>query len=245
MRKIINFLGIEVGALTRSEIVEEILNYAISGKTKFITYLNAHCLNTALTDNEYKRILQKAELVYAGGQGVFWAARFLGAPLPERVNILDFFDVLVRELREKKITIYLLGGMDDVVKKAQGKLKNLGLAVMGSRNGFFNKAEEPEIIREINSLKPDILMVGMGVPIQEKWIYSHLNELDVKLCWGVGGVFKIFSGDLKITPKWISNCGMEWFYLGLQDPARLFKRYLIGNLIFIHHVLKYQENRLR
>jgi len=245
MRKTINFLGIKLGALTRSEIVEEILDYAINGKAKFITYLNAHCLNTALMDNEYQKILHKADLVYAGGQGVVWAAGFLGVPLPERVNILDFFDMLVQQLKERKITIYLLGGTQSVVKKAEERLKDLGLIVAGSRDGFFNKAQEPEVIREINTLNPDILMVGMGVPLQEKWIYGHLNELNVKLCWGVGGVFKILSGELKRTPKWIGDCGLEWLYLGLQDPARLFKRYLTGNFIFIFHILRHRLKSLK
>jgi len=241
----IDFLGIKVSAITKQEIVDKILEFAFLGRHKMITYLNAHCVNVSYVDSEYRGILQKADLVYAGGQGVVWAARFLGAPLPERLNVVDFLDLLVQELKKRKITIYLLGGTQYVVKKAEERLKDLGLRVVGSRDGFFNKGQEPEVIREINTLNPDILMVGMGVSAQEKWIYNHLSGLDVKLCWAVGGVFKILSGDLKKTPKWVSDYGMEWFYLGLQDPGRLFRRYLIGNLIFIYHILRQRLKSLK
>ncbi len=242
MRKIINFLGIKLGALTLSEIAEEILDYAISGKAKFITYLNAHCVNTALSDNEYKRILQKADLVYAGGQGVVWAARFLGTPLPERVNILDFFDRLVPELKDRKITIYLLGGKEGTVKKTEEALKSEGLRIVGSRDGFFTKSEERELIQEINSLKPNILMVGMGVPKQEKWIDNNINTLNVNLCWAVGAAFDWLSGQRKRAPRWMIESGLEWLHRLWQQPKRLGKRYLLGNLIFIRHVLKYKLN---
>lgn len=240
MRKIIDFLGIEVGALAANDIVGKILEYALTGKCKFITYLNAHCLNTALIDNEYKRILQKADLVYAGGKGVVWAARFLGAPLPERLNILDFFDILVPGLRDRKISIYLLGGKDETVKKAEEALKSKGIRIIGSRDGFFAKSEEQGIIQEINSLKPNILMVGMGVPKQEKWIANNINTLNVNLCWAVGAVFDWLSGQRKRAPRWMIKSGLEWLHRLWQQPKRLWKRYLLGNFIFIHHIFKYK-----
>lgn len=240
MHKNVNFLNIKVAALTLDEIVEKILEYALTGKGKFITYLNAHCVNMTFADFEYKKILEKADLVYAGGQGVVWAARFLGNHLPERVNILDFFDRLVKELKEKEITIYLLGGTQDVVKKTEQVLKDKGLKILGSRDGFFDKIEEKEIIREINTLKPDILMVGMGVPKQEKWIYTHLNELDVHLCWAVGAVFDWLSGQKKRAPEWMMKCGLEWLHRLYQQPKRLWKRYLIGNIVFLCRIFKWK-----
>ncbi|MBU4468310.1 MAG: WecB/TagA/CpsF family glycosyltransferase, partial [Candidatus Omnitrophica bacterium] len=220
----------------------KILEYALADKNKFITYLNAHCLNTALIDNEYKRILQKADLVYAGGQGVVWAARFLGAPLPERVNILDFFEILVPELKDRKITIYLLGGRKGTVKKTEEVLKSKGLRIVGSRDGFFAKSEERELLQEINSLKPNILMVGMGVPKQEKWIADNINALNVNLCWAVGAVFDWLSGQRKRAPCWMIKFGLEWLHRLWQQPERLWKRYLLGNFIFIRHILNYKLN---
>jgi len=221
-------------------MIRAITEFALTGKCKFITYLNAHCANVSFNDEEYHDILNKADLVYAGGQGVVWAARFLGVPLPERVNILDFFDMLVKALIEKKVSVYLLGGRPEIIKKTAKALKNKGLKIAGSRDGFFDDREGQEIIREINSLKPDILMVGMGVPKQEKWIYEHLQELNVNLCWAVGGVFDLLAGYLKRAPKWVSDCGLEWLYLGAQDSKRLCKRYLFGNFLFVYNILKYR-----
>ena len=235
-----DFLGMKIGLLHRAEIINKILEFALTGRNKFITYLNAHCVNCSFSNRDYREILQKADLVYAGGQGVVWASRFIGTSLPERVNILDFFDRLLEGLREKRVTVYLLGGKPEVVRKAGEFLKRKGLNIIGSMHGFFDEREEINVIREINELRPDILMVGMGVPKQEKWIFSHLNELQVNLCWAVGGVFRIFSGELKRAPCWISNYGLEWLYLGLQDSKRLLGRYLFGNLIFVFNILRYK-----
>lgn len=233
-------MNIEIAPLNRSEMIDILLEFAAGERARTVFYLNAHCVNISFLDFEYRQILGNADLVYADGQGVVWAGRFLGAPLAERVNIFDFFDELAKRLKEKEITIYLLGGREGIVKKAEDFLTQKGLKVLGGRAGFFDKAQEAEIIGEINILKPDILMVGMGAPKQEKWIHSHLNELDVSLCWAVGGAFNYFAGRFKKSPRWVSACGFEWLYSGLQDPGKLFNRYLFGNLIFIYHVLKYK-----
>lgn len=240
MNKKIYLLGIGVNVLDRKEIAQVILEFSKGDSIRTAYYLNAHCANLAFVDAEYMSILNKSDLVYAGGQGIVWASRFLGEPLPERVNILDFFDYLTKGLIDKGINIYLLGGEKATVNKAEKTLKKKGLNIVGYRDGFFGQEEERDIITEINSLSPDILMVGMGVPKQEKWIYNHLNELDVRLCWAVGGVFKIFSGELKRPPRWIINAGLEWLSLGLQDPERLLKRYLTGNIVFLYNVLRWK-----
>lgn len=232
-----NFLSINISILNKKDIVNKILEFVSTEKCKFITYLNAHCVNISYSDIEYRDILQNMDMVYSGGQGVVWAGRFLGIPIPERVNVLDFFDELVKELKNRKTTVYLLGETDNVIKKTADILKEKGINIAGAHNGFFDEAQENFIIQEINKLQPAILMVGMGAPTQEKWMFKHKEDLNVRLCWGVGGVFKLLCGDLKRAPRWIINCGLEWLYIGLQDPKRLFKRYLIGNFIFIYHVL--------
>ena len=244
MKKKIPFLGIRINPLRREEIVSELLDLAQSPLSSTACYLNAHCVNVASRDQEYREILNQADLVYAGGQGVVWAARFLGKPLPERVNILDFFPDLVRGLKEHKITLYLLGSRAEVVKKAEKALKDLGVLVLGSRQGFFALQEEEEIIREINRLAPDILMVGMGVPAQEKWLARNRAALQVPLCWAVGGFFDVFAGRWQRAPGWVSRGGLEWLWLGLQGPKRLLSRYLPGNIIFIFRALEHKLKNL-
>ena len=133
-----------------------------------------------------------------------------------------------------------MGGKPDVVQKAAVELEKRfpGLEISGFHHGFFNEREESGIIKEINFLKPNILMVGLGVPKQEKWVRRHLNELDVNLCWGVGAAFDWLSGQRKRAPRWMVSCGFEWAHRLYQEPKRLMRRYLIGNPVFIYHILK-------
>ena len=235
---VVTFLGIKVEVLTKHEIVEKILEFSLTGKGKFITYLNAHCINISFSDYEYRDILQKADLVYAGGQGIVWATKFLGTPLPERVNILDFFNILSQKLIEKRVKIYLLGSYIDVVKKAEEVLKSKGLNIIGSSSGFFDAIKEKEIIQEIKALKPDILIIGMGVPKQEKWVNRYSYDLNVNLCWAVGAAFEWLSGIKKRAPRWMIRYGFEWLHRLYQDPSRFWKRYLIGNPLFVYYVFK-------
>lgn len=258
MYKAIDFLGIKVSAITKEEMIDKILEFAstpldsetyltgLMGRNKMITYLNAHCVNVSFADSEYREILKMQDLVYAGGKGVVWASRLFSKSLPERVNILDFFDRLVERIIEKKIKIYLLGGEPGVVQKTADKLKEKfsGLGIVGFHHGFFNGEEESEIIKEINFLKPHILMVGIGVPKQEKWIYRYLHELDINLCWAVGAAFDWLSGKHSRAPGWMVGCGLEWLHRFLQQPRRLWNRYLIGNPLFCARVCAWKIKSL-
>jgi len=242
MDKRYSLLGIPIHALTREEIVNLLVEFAagVSARARSAFYVNAHCVNIACEDAEYRDILNKADLVYAGGQGIVWGARMLGMYFPERVNIMDFLDALAEKMRAAQTSLYLLGATQPVIKKAEQVLKAKGLRIVGARDGYFPIQDEPGIIKEINMLKPDILMVGMGVPKQEKWIYGHLPELRVNVCWGVGGAFDILAGRIKSAPRWINRSGLEWLYLGLQDPKRLLARYLLGNPLFVYRLLRHR-----
>jgi len=243
MDKKIKICGIDVGVLTRTEIAQTLFSFAHGERIRTAFYLNAHCLNIALKDPQYYNILRQSDLVYAGGQGIVWASKFLGNPLPERVTMLDFFDILAEKLRIKKTSIYLFGNTQEVVKEASRILKNQGLNIVGYRNGFFENEQEQNIIQEINSLRPNILIVGLGVPKQEKWIFSHLRQLQVNLCWAVGAAFDWISGKRKRAPKWIRDSGFEWLHRLCQQPLRLSKRYLVGNPLFIYRIIKQKINK--
>lgn len=242
---VIDFLGIPLSCISRKEITDTIMRLATSRRRSVITYLNAHCVNKAYSDQEYNAFLNTADMVYAGGQGVVWASRFLGFPLPGRVNILDFFDDLETRLRERGATLYLLGNRITTVQKTAEVLRARGLKVVGARHGYFDAAEEKEIIAEINQVKPDILMVGMGVPKQEKWIRLRMDELDTHLCWGVGAAFDWLSLGRKRAPGWMVRGGLEWLHRLYQQPVRLWRRYLIGNFIFVFRVIAWKINGSR
>lgn len=231
------FLGIKVADINREEMVDRIISLAKTPGKNTAFYINAHCANIAHRDPEYLRILNQASIVYAGGQGIVWAAKLLNLPIKQRINIIDFLEPLVFRLKENNLSLYLLGGESGYIQKASSALESMGLKILGARSGFFDAKEESQIIEEINVLRPNILMVGMGVPKQEKWIDQHLQALNVNLCWGVGGFFKIASGLIKRTPRWISSSGLEWVYLSICEPKRFFARYLISHPQFILRVI--------
>ncbi|MFA6358399.1 MAG: WecB/TagA/CpsF family glycosyltransferase [Candidatus Omnitrophota bacterium] len=236
----IDFLGIRVNLITKDELAKNILELALSGKRKVITYLNAHCVNVAVADAEYGRMLNLSDIVYPDGMGVVWASLLLGKPLLERANVFDFSNKLFVKIAETKVKLYFLGGKEAVVRRAVENLKNEfpPINVLGFHNGYFTDAQSKEIIREINALKPNVLIVGMGIPKQEKWVFKHLDELEVNLCWLVGGMFDNLSGAINIAPRWVGYVGFEWLYRLFQDPWRMCGRYLIGNPFFIYRVLQ-------
>lgn len=241
MYRYVNFLNLKLNALTKEEMVNALPELCKKGRpAKTAIYINAHCVNVSFADEEYRSILNGADLVYAGGQGIVWAAEFLGCPIPERVNILDFFDRLLERLIDKKITVYLLGNTGEVVKRTESMLRNKGVDVVGSRDGFFSEEENQDVLREINRLKPDLLMVGMGPPKQEKWIKRYSEDLDVGLCWAVGAAFEWLCGYRKRAPSWMIESGLEWLHRLSQQPVRLWKRYIFGNIVFIYHVIDWK-----
>jgi len=240
-RKTRNPFGIVFDAIT----TEEFISYAISAaheknSLNFITYLNAHCVNIYFRDPQYAQIINRADLVYADGQAVIWASRFLGEPLPERISAGDFFMEFCRKCVEEDLSLFLLGSAPKVAEKA---MKNIraevpGIKFKGACHGYFQKEKTAGVLATIKEAAPDILLVGMGVPIQEKFARNHLTELNVPVTWCVGALFEYFAGETPRAPRWIRRIGMEWLFRLTMEPRRLWKRYLLGNLCFIGKTLR-------
>ncbi len=233
-----NILEIPIWAITRKEIPQQIAYKIESFEKQTFMYVNAHCLNTASHNIEYREILKRASMVYSGGIGPVLASRILGQPLPERSPTPDFIEDVFDIVQRKNWSIYLLGTKEKSLKLFIKKIKQKfpHLNICGFHNGYFNSVDEEKIIKEINFLKPTILIVGMGTPRQEKWVYDNLDKVDAKAFWVVGALFDVMAGALPRAPKWIQNVGLEWLFRFLQEPKRLWKRYLIGNAVFLHSI---------
>ncbi len=185
-----NVLGVDIDNLTVAELLDRIEEFVRDGRPRQIVYVNADSLNQCQRDRSYRSILQQADLVYADGMSVVFASRLFGEPLKERINAGDFLPDLCRFTREKGYRVFFLGGEKGIADKAAEKLCSdfPGLQIVGVHHGFFTEQDTPGLIEKIRETRPDILLVGLGVPKQEKWIRRHLNELGVPVVWGVGAL---------------------------------------------------------
>ncbi|HID07961.1 MAG TPA: glycosyltransferase, partial [Armatimonadetes bacterium] len=214
-----------------------------------VMYANVHVLNTAYRDPDLRRILNRAELVYCDGAGVKLGARILGKHLPERMTGADWIHELCQACQETGMTLYLLGGEPGVAAKAAEVLATRypGLSIVGTHHGHYNHTgpENDVVIAEINALQPDILLVGFGTPLQEKWIDHHFERLDVPVVWAVGALVDFVTGKKPRAPRWMLDHGLEWLYRLWSEPGRLWRRYVVGNPLFLWRVLMQRWGRLR
>ena len=206
------------------------------GQPHFCAFANADCLNIAWKNAGYARILNGADAVWADGVGIAFAAGFVHTPVHGNVNGTDMLPLLCR----KGWTIYLLGAAPGVAEKARERLSAEfpETKIVGADHGFFLMPEEESaVIARINAAKPDILLVAMGVPRQEEWIVGHRAQLSCGVAIGVGGLFDFASGRIPRAPLWMRKLRIEWTYRLYNEPVRLFRRYIIGNPLFILRVI--------
>ncbi|MFT6843003.1 MAG: N-acetylglucosaminyldiphosphoundecaprenol N-acetyl-beta-D-mannosaminyltransferase, partial [Psychroserpens sp.] len=187
-------------------------------------------------DLQLRESVNSSDIINADGQAVVWAAKFLNKPLKERVAGIDLMQNLVKLAASKKYKIYFLGAEESVVSKTVAHYsKEFGQEIIaGYRNGYYQPQDEKEVINDIVSSKANILFVAITSPKKENFLYKYKNELaSVNFIMGVGGSFDVIAGKTKRAPLWMQDIGLEWFYRFLQEPKRMWKRYLIGNSKFI------------
>ena len=218
----VNILGVGVDAVTMQEALARIDKFFEERKPILIATANAEMLMRATHDEELKNILNAAELVVPDGAGTVWAAHHLGYEMPERVAGYDLAQELMKKAPSKNLRIYFFGSAPGVADKAKLKAEQLypGIKIVGTRNGYFKDADEPEIIAEIKSAKPDLLLAALGVPKQEKWLAKYKDELNVPVSIGVGGTFDVMAGVMKRAPRWMQRAKLEWLFRALLQPKR-------------------------
>ena len=212
------------------------LDELIRRRSGFAAFINAHCLNIACKDPAYVDILNRADAVWPDGSGIRMAGRIRRFPVPENVNGTDMFPLICA----KPYRIFMLGAAPGVAEKAMANAQAEfpGAQFVGAAPGFFaDEAEERAVIRRINALDPDVLLVAMGVPRQEKWIDEHRSELVCGVVMAVGGLLDFVSGRIPRAPLWMRKLGIEWCYRLYQEPVRLFRRYVLGNPLFLLRVI--------
>lgn len=218
----VDILGVKVDSLTMKEAVKAVEDYIAAKKNVLIATANAEMIMRATHDEELKNILNSAALVVPDGAGTVWAAHHLGYAMPERVAGYDLAQEIMKNAPSYKHRIFFFGSAPGIAEKAKEKAERLypGIEIVGVRNGFFTAADEKEIINEIKSSQPDVLLVALGVPKQEKWLAKHLKELKVPVAIGVGGTLDVMAGAVKRAPLWMQKAKLEWLFRGLLQPKR-------------------------
>ena len=222
MSERVEILGVKVDAVTMAQAVECVEKLIAAKKNSIVATANAEMLLRATNDIELKNILNAAELVVPDGAGTVWAAHHLGYEMPERVAGYDLVQELLKLEPEKSQRIFFFGSAPGIAEKAKLKAETLypGIKIVGTRNGFFTAADEPEIIAQIRAAAPEILLAALGVPKQEKWLAAHKLELNVPVSIGVGGTLDVMAGAVRRAPKWMQRAKLECLFRAMLQPSR-------------------------
>lgn len=219
-------LGVGIDTYTYEEALNKALSFVNEEekKNRIIITPNPEMIMRCQTDEEFKSILEKADLVIPDGIGVVLASKLNQIKIKERVAGCDLIYSLFEKVKFKGNRVYILGAGKGVAEKAKGNMENKfpGLKIVGFHDGYFDEDEELKIINEIKALKPDILLVGLGFPKQEKWIYKN-KSLPVHLSIACGGSIDVMAGTVKRAPVVFQKLGLEWFYRLLKQPSRFFR----------------------
>jgi N-acetylglucosaminyldiphosphoundecaprenol N-acetyl-beta-D-mannosaminyltransferase len=235
---ILNFFGVPVVNTTMSEAVDWIIARASSDLKHQLAFVNPDCLNIAWKNPEYKALLLDVDRVLPDGIGIHIGCRMLGQALRANINGTDLFPLLCKAAADERIPIYLLGARPGIAQATADNMVDRypRLKVAGVRDGYFKPDEEEGIVQTINDSGARILLVAFGVPKQELWIGRWRDKLVPPVCMGVGGLFDFYSGRIPRAPMWMREIGLEWVWRLMQEPGRMWRRYVIGNPLFLYRV---------
>jgi N-acetylglucosaminyldiphosphoundecaprenol N-acetyl-beta-D-mannosaminyltransferase len=238
--KEMRILGIKITPAEPQELHAEITRLILRGGPGFVLSGNVHGINLACQIGWLRAFYNLADVVRVDGAGVVLAARLLGHQIPKRLTWADWGWMLADYLAKKGHSLYLLGGPEGAASESANKLKQHapGLKVVGTHHGYFAKdgPENDEIINHINSCRPDILLAGMGMPLQESWLLKNYRQMDARVFITAGAAFEFLSGSVKRCPKWMGDLGLEWLFRLSLEPKRMARRYLWGNTAFIFNI---------
>ncbi|MDX6666307.1 MAG: N-acetylglucosaminyldiphosphoundecaprenol N-acetyl-beta-D-mannosaminyltransferase [Solirubrobacteraceae bacterium] len=225
------------------ELLRRITGWVGDGApTHKVMYVNAHVLNQSREYPELRDALEEADLVYCDGYGVRLAAKALDVEIPHRMTGADWIWDLATMCERSNQSLYLLGSEPGVTREAAEALRRRFplLTVAGSHHGYFQPGSphDDRVVEDINERRPDIVLVGMGTPRQELWVEHNASRIDASVVWTVGALFDYVSGRIPRAPSWLADNGLEWIFRLAIEPQRMWRRYLLGNPVFISRVLQ-------
>jgi len=223
MRVQVDILGVAIDVLDMGQTVRKIEEFIGEGRPHQVVTANAEMVILAGESQEFREILNSADLVTGDGAGVVWAAKKVGQSLPGRVTGVDLIENLLPVAAEKGYSFFLFGSAPGVAQEAAEKMQEKfpALKIVGVENGYFLPEEEEKIVAKIRLARPQILLVALGFPKQEKWIKKHLTSLGVPVAIGVGGTLDVLSGKVLRAPLWMQRVNLEWLYRFAKQPQRV------------------------
>ncbi len=247
----VNLLGVRVCPLSAESLVNFISRTISEAGKARVVYVNIHAINLAQDHTWFRDFINESEVVYCDGFGIKWGAGLLGLRIPKRLTPPDWVAMLATECTRKHYSLFLLGAHPDVGELAGATLKQqfAGLNITGIQHGYFDTSydstENETVIHAINDTRPDILLVGLGMPLQERWLMENWDRLNIKVALPVGALFDYLADKIPRAPHWMTDHGLEWLGRLIIEPRRLWRRYLLGNPRFVWLVLKQWLRRMR
>jgi N-acetylglucosaminyldiphosphoundecaprenol N-acetyl-beta-D-mannosaminyltransferase len=233
-------LNTQVHSLTFQDTIELIEAAIVEKRNTHHVVVNAGKIVSIQKNRSLFESVINSDIINADGQSVVLASRFLGHPLPERVAGIDLMESLVELAHQKGYRCYFFGAKENVVRKVINHYTEVysSSVIAGFRNGYFDKAEEEEIAKDIAESEADILFVAITSPKKEIFLNKYKEIIKTPFIMGVGGSFDVVAGVTKRAPKWMQDAGLEWFFRLVQEPRRMWKRYLVGNTKFVVLIIK-------
>jgi N-acetylglucosaminyldiphosphoundecaprenol N-acetyl-beta-D-mannosaminyltransferase len=227
--------GTFIDQIDLTAAVERIRQFLRSGQPHQVVTVNLDFLSIAARNPEFQATLNNADLAVADGMPLVWLSRLRGQPLAERVAGVELVTESCRIAAEQGLRVFLLGAGPGVAEAAGKRLQAMypGLEIAGTYSppiGSLRQRENDRIVRMIRNASPDFLFVALGAPRQDMWIREHQHQLQVPVAMGVGCVFDLLTGSVKRAPVWMQRRGLEWAFRLVQEPTRLWRRYLVNDL---------------
>ena len=242
------FMNTEIDNLTMGETLQAVDQLIQENKSAYVVTPNVDHIVQLETSKELQDVYNNASLILTDGKPLLWIAKWYGTPIKEKLSGSDLFPLLCDMAAKKGYKMFFLGAAEGVAAKAAKNLakRYKGLQVVGTYSppfGFENNEDEMDKIKKmIKKVEPHILVVGLGCPKQEKFMYHYCKELGVPISFGLGASLDFEAGNVKRAPKWMANHGLEWLFRITQDPKRMAKRYLIDDTKILRLALKHKNS---
>lgn len=227
--------GLHVDSLRMDQVISRCADAILTRQPLLLGVLNAAKIVNLRRDRALQNALLECDLLLADGQSIVWASRLLGRPLPERVAGIDVFEQLLMLAHREAHSVYLLGARPEVLQALERRIGERwpGLKIAGRRDGYFSDAESGKVATDIAVSGADMLFLGMGSPKKEIFLGRFGASLKVPVLHGVGGSFDVMAGITRRAPRLWQRMGLEWAYRLLQEPRRMWRRYLVTNSAFV------------